>query len=70
MTGKVNKEKLPNLYDYKYDELLKLKGVPGIRGKIGIPLVLNLYDNLPFWHSFFTNLGYEVILSDRSSKAL
>ncbi len=70
VTGKVNKEKLPNLYDYKYDELLKLKGVPGIRGKIGIPLVLNLYDNLPFWHSFFTNLGYEVILSDRSSKAL
>lgn len=70
ITGKANKEKLPNLYDYKYEELMKLKPVPGIRGKIGIPLVLNMYDNLPFWHSFFTNLGYEVILSDRSSKAL
>lgn len=70
VTGKVNRDKLPNLYDYKYEELIKLKGVPGIRGKIGIPLVLNMYDNLPFWHSFFTNLGYEVVLSDRSSKAL
>ena len=70
ITGKANKEKLPNLYDYKYEELMKLKPVPGVRGKIGIPLVLNMYDNLPFWHSFFTNLGYEVILSDRSSKAL
>ena len=70
VTGKVNKEKLPNLYDYKMEELLKLKGIPGIRGKIGIPMVLNMYDNLPFWHSFFTNLGYEVVLSDRSSKAL
>lgn len=70
ITGKVNKDKLPNLYDYKYEELLKLKGIAGIRGKIGIPLVLNMYDNFPFWHSFFTNLGYEVIVSDRSSKAL
>lgn len=70
ITGKVNSEKLPNLYDFKYEELMKLKGQPGIRGKIGIPMVLNMYDNLPFWHSFFTNLGYEVILSDRSSKAL
>lgn len=68
--GRANKEKLPNLYDFKYEELMKCKGIPGIRGKIGIPVVLNMYDNLPFWHSFFTNLGYEVVLSDRSSKAL
>lgn len=70
ITGKLNSAKLPNLYDFKYEELLRLKGIPGIRGKIGIPLVLNMYDNLPFWHSFFTNLGYEVVMSDRSSKAL
>ena len=68
--GRANKEKLPNLYDFKYEELLKCKGISGVRGKIGIPLVLNMYDNLPFWHSFFTNLGFEVVLSDRSSKAL
>lgn len=70
ITGKGNSEKLPNLYEFKYEELMKLKGYPGVRGKIGIPMVLNMYDNLPFWHSFFTNLGYEVVLSDRSSKAL
>lgn len=70
ISGKLNVHRLPNLYEFKYDELMKLKGVPGIRGKIGIPMVLNMYDNLPFFHSFFTNLGYEVILSDRSSKAL
>lgn len=70
ISGKVNKDKLPNLYDFKYEELMKVKGIHGIRGKIGIPMVLNMYDNFPFWHSFFTNLGYEVIMSDRSSKAL
>lgn len=70
ITGSVNSEKLPNLYDFKYEELMKLKPLPGVREKIGIPLVLNMYDNLPFWHSFFTNLGYEVVMSDRSSKAL
>lgn len=70
VSGKINKEKLPNLYDYKYERLRNLKSIPGKRGKIGIPLVLNMYDNLPFWHSFFTNLGFEVILSDPSTKAL
>lgn len=69
-SGNVNKNKLPNLYDYKYEELLKLKSYKGPRGKIGIPFVLNMYEHLPFWHSFFTNLGYEVILSGRSSKTL
>lgn len=68
--GTVSKEKLPNLYEFKYEQLRNLKPVSGVRGKIGIPLVLNMYDTLPFWHSFFTNLGYEVALSDPSSKAL
>lgn len=70
ITGKANAQRLPNLYEFTYDELMKIKGVPGVRGKIGLPMVLNMYDHLPFWHSFFSNLGYEVVLSDRSSKAL
>lgn len=70
ITGKANKDKLPNLYEYKYQKLLALKSQKGSRGKIGIPLVLNLFDTLPFWHAFFTTLGYEVVLSDRSSKQL
>ncbi len=68
--GTISKEKLPNLYEFKYEQLRNLKPVSGVRGKIGIPLVLNMYDTLPFWHSFFTNLGYEVVLSDPSSKKL
>lgn len=70
ITGKANVDQLPNLYEDKYEMLMSLKSVPGERGKIGIPLVLNLFDTLPFWHTFFTSLGYEVVLSDRSSKAL
>jgi len=66
-------EKLPNLYAYKYKRLfgyepLELKYAS--RGKIGIPRVLNLYENYPFWFTFFTKLGFSVVLSPVSSKAL
>lgn len=70
ITGRKNVDKLPDLYEYKYNYLINLEGVKGPRGKIGIPLVLNMFDTLPFWHAFFTTLGYEVVLSDRSSKQL
>ncbi|MDD3256751.1 MAG: acyl-CoA dehydratase activase [Methanocorpusculum sp.] len=61
---------LPNLARWKYEHLLSLKGVPGPRGKIGIPFGLNMYENLPFWHAFFTKLGFEVVLSPESSRAV
>ena len=38
------------------------------RGKIGLPLGLNMFENLPFWHAFFTHLGFEVVLSDLSTR--
>jgi predicted nucleotide-binding protein (sugar kinase/HSP70/actin superfamily) len=44
--------------------------VPGPRGKIGIPLCLNLYELLPFWHTFFTKLGFAVVHSPLSSRDL
>ena len=59
-----------NAFQYKYDYLRSLKGVPGPRGKIGIPMGLNMYENLPFWHAFFTSLGFEVVLSPRSDRKL
>jgi len=40
------------------------------RGTIGIPRVLNMYENYPFWFTFFTALGYRVVLSDQSSKEI
>ena len=71
----VNKnEKDINLFKYKYNRLFKhyksLDNEKAIRGQIGIPRVLNMYEDYPFWHTFFTNLGFKVVLSERSSKKL
>lgn len=65
------KENVPNLYDYKYKRLFSyvpLKQDQASRGTIGIPRVLNIYENYPFWFTFFTELKYRVELSPRSSK--
>ena len=63
-----------NLFKYKYDRLFKhyksLTKEDAYRGDIGIPRVLNMYEDYPFWHTFFTNLGFRVVLSPRSSKQL
>ena len=40
----------------------------GSRGQIGIPRALNMYENYPFWHRFFSELGFEVVLSDETTK--
>ncbi|MBQ0078681.1 MAG: 2-hydroxyacyl-CoA dehydratase [Eubacterium sp.] len=70
----VNEEdKLPNLYQYKYERLFKyepLAAEDAPRGVIGIPRVLNMYENYPFWFTFFTQLGFRVELSAPSSKDL
>ncbi len=68
--GKGKAKDIPNIYQYKYKRLRELKGVPGKRGKIGLPMGLNMYENLPFWHTFFTKLGFEVVLSPESSREL
>lgn len=61
---------LPNIYEYKYNKINSLGVLEGHRGEIGIPVVLNMYENLPFWSSFFEKLGFKVTLSDQSSKKL
>mgnify|MGYP001629831063 CR=1 FL=1 len=68
--GVKQEERGYNAFRYKYDYLHSLRAVPGPRGKIGIPMGLNMYENLPFWHAFFTELGFEVVLSPRSDRAL
>ena len=68
--GKGHEQNLPNLYKEKYAFIRSLQGGENRRGRIGIPLVLNLYENLPFWHAFFNSLGFEVVLSSESSHAL
>lgn len=68
--GRKKAEELPNLFKYKYEKLMTYKPVKGSRGRIGIPLALNMYELLPFWHAFFTSLGFEVVTSPESSRAL
>lgn len=63
--------KLPNLVKYKYERIfgyepLEEKEAP--RGTIGIPRVLNMYEDYPFWFTFFTNLGFRVIISEKSTR--
>lgn len=67
----IKNSEIPNLYDYKYKRIFaykSLKADEATRGTVGIPRVLNIYENYPFWHTFFTELGFRVILSPRSSK--
>ena len=59
-----------NLYEYKRKLILGYKPVPGKRGKIGLPLCLNMWELLPFWHTFFTKLGFAVYHSPLSSRDL
>ena len=61
---------LPNLFEYKRRLLQSYRPIKGTRGTVGIPMGLNFYENLPFWHAFFTALGYEVIVSPPSTRSL
>jgi len=67
-----DEHRLPNLYQYKYERLFSYEplAIEKARGVIGIPRVLNMYENYPFWFTFLTKLGFRVILSPISSKAL
>ena len=69
VTGKSEDDSL-NLYAYKRQLLAGYKPVPGKRGSIGIPLCLNMYEMLPFWHAFWTKLGFAVHTSPVSSRGL
>ena len=66
-------EHIPNLFEYKRQRLFgyePLSETQAYRGVVGIPRVLNMYENYPFWFTFFTKLGYRVILSPESSRAI
>ncbi|MCH5184773.1 MAG: 2-hydroxyacyl-CoA dehydratase, partial [Oscillospiraceae bacterium] len=61
---------LPNLYDYKYSRLFSytpLEPSDAKYGTVGIPRVLNIYENYPLWFTFFTKLGFRVVLSGESN---
>ncbi len=72
LDNKKNKD-IPNLYDYKLQRLFHYEPLAeeqAKRGTIGLPRVLNMYENYPFWFTFFTQLGFRVQLSPLSSRGI
>jgi len=68
--GPEKKLNVPNLFDYKYQRIFDYKPLDpdkANRGTVGIPRVLNIYENYPFWFTFFTELGFRVELSSPSN---
>ena len=66
-------EKMPNLFEWKYKRLfgyVPLRPENAPMGDVGIPRVLNMYENYPLWFTFFTKLGFRVVLSQRSSRTV
>lgn len=59
-----------NMFDYKRELLAEYKPVKGVRPTIGLPMGLNMFELLPFWHKFFTELGFGIALSEKSSREL
>jgi len=63
-----------NLFQYKYKRLFDhyqpLSEEQATRGTIGIPRVLNMHEDYPFWFTFFTKLGFRVVLSPPSNKQM
>ncbi len=70
VSGAAEKEEM-NLYAYKNQLLSRyLTPVEGKRGKVGLPFGLNMYELLPFWHTFFTKLGFEAVVSPVSTRKI
>ncbi|MDE6676349.1 MAG: 2-hydroxyacyl-CoA dehydratase, partial [Clostridia bacterium] len=64
-------ENRPDIYAYKYERLLAMpSGKAGTRGRVGLPLQLVMYEQLPLWTAFFETCGFEVVLSEKSSREL
>jgi predicted CoA-substrate-specific enzyme activase len=67
------KSEIPNLYDFKLRRVFgyrRLTETKATRGDIGLPRVLNMYENYPLWFTILTSLGFRVMLSGRSSHEL
>ena len=68
-----NANNVPNLFDYKLHRIFDYEPLTeeeATRGSVGIPRVLNMYENFPFWATFFKTLGYRVILSPLSNRKI
>lgn len=70
-SGKAKKNNVPNLYEYKYNSILAMRSTNQPKNpvaRVGLPLALSFYEQIPFWHEFFTFLGFETVYSDESDR--
>ena len=64
---------LPNIYRWKYDQIWHRRSLSpkqAVRGTVGIPRVLNMYEDFPYWHAFFGKLGYRVVTSSEQLREI
>ncbi|MCL2578132.1 MAG: acyl-CoA dehydratase activase [Defluviitaleaceae bacterium] len=61
---------IPNLVSFKYNFILNYPTYGTGRKKIGLPLVMNMYETIPFWSTFFSSLECDVVLSEPSTREL
>ncbi|MFR5701194.1 MAG: acyl-CoA dehydratase activase-related protein [Eubacterium ramulus] len=68
-----NKEQIPNLFEYKLHRIFDyepLSEEEATRGTLGMPRVLNIYENYPFWATFFKALKFRLVLSPASTRKI
>ncbi len=70
--GLANKNSMPSIYDYKYQRILECNTKPNgdAIGNIGLPLALSFYEQMPFWTTVFTRLGFNVTISRESDRSV
>ncbi len=71
--GKKNTVSAPNMMEFKRHRIFDYEPLPkeqAERGVIGIPRVLNMYEDYPFWATFFKELGFRTVLSPFSSRKI
>ena len=70
---KVTDPQLVDIYAYKeqlFDEYAEKHNPAAVRGTMGLPMALGMWELLPFWHTLFTDLGWDVVVSGHSNRDL
>ncbi|MBR1592196.1 MAG: 2-hydroxyacyl-CoA dehydratase [Ruminococcus sp.] len=71
--GQARRNNIPNLYEYKYSSIVSLgksNQPKRPRARVGLPLALSFYEQMPFWNTLFCELGFETVFSDESSRQM
>ena len=72
-SGQAKKNNIPNLCEYKYNSIISLNTTnqpKRPRARVGLPLALSFYEQMPFWNTLFNELGFETVFSEESSRQM